>query len=70
MHVEDIDISRSEFLEARLNRHVESLVAVAHIVNLDWDGIIPTLVVSRKFGGNDQLVSDTTLLRPFADKLL
>ena len=45
MHVEDIDISRSEFLEARLDRHVESLVAVARIVNLDWDGIIPTLVV-------------------------
>ena len=45
-------------------------MADAHIVNLDWDGIIPTFVVSRKLGGNDQLVSGTTLLNPFADKLL
>ena len=62
-------MSRSEFLRPA-SRHMCSLVAVAHIVELDWDGIISTLVVSRKLGGNDQLVSDNTLLPPSADKLL
>ena len=70
MHVENVNISRSEFLEARLHRNVKSLVAIAYIVDLDRDGIVSTLIVSRKLGGNDQLVSDTTFLGPFAYKLL
>ena len=70
MHVENVDISCSQLLQTRLDRCAEGLVAVARVIHLDRDRIIPTLIIRGVLGGNHQLFSDPTLLCPFTYELL
>lgn len=45
MHIENIDVARSEFLEARFDGKVHRFVTVAGVIHFDLDAVISTLVI-------------------------
>ena len=69
MDIENIDVRRLQLLETRFNRQMKRLMAVTCVVELDWD-VVPTHVVGRVLGGNDELIADAMHFCPFAYEFL
>ena len=66
--VEQVDVGRAEFPQARFEGDAQALGGVAEVVGLDGHGLGG--VGRREFGGEDDLVAVPARLHPFAEPLL
>ena len=68
--VEEVDVSRPQFLERSFDVEVERLGVVATIEDLLSDGVVVILVAGRILCSEEELIANASRLCPLADSLL